>query len=160
MMKRPVLFIFIVTLSSVMGVLAMPQGTRRSFDPFADYAVLLPGQLIAMSPDFMCRAEFNEFLSKNTYCSFAPDDNRFSAVKVMIADGIIETLAFEVRDQALRVGDLIALWGAPHVVHVDSRFILIWHDHHISAWGMRSIQPRNQMDYFVPVLHITFENPL
>lgn len=53
------------------------------------------------------------YTTSNDYCHFAPATGMLSRVEVFIQQGMIRTLDFTICDNALKLGDLILLWGKP-----------------------------------------------
>jgi hypothetical protein len=94
-------------------------------DPFLPYADLLSKELIeaaASKRHFSCAFVMSETRQK---CSLRPNDGLFSEIRITIKT-VPESVFFGVVRNALRVGDLVALWGQPEVAWPGSQPVLSW----------------------------------
>jgi hypothetical protein len=95
----------------------------QATDPFADYTDLYPGRPreVLGTHGFMC-LEPDVRYKHTSYCSFKPATGIFSIIEVLVAqDDTIWEVDFVMREDVLKVGDLILLWGKPSVhPHVKS----------------------------------------
>lgn len=104
-------FVFALSLAGlVLGITTLAKSSPP-FDPFAPYAGLLSADHAAqiVQTGQSCIFLHPDFQS----CSFQPEDGVFSRVIVWIENRRIVSVAFEIINETLRVGDLVALWGAP-----------------------------------------------
>jgi hypothetical protein len=86
-------------------------------------------------------------------CTLQPETGAFSYVRVVIYRHYIREIAFTVRTKALRVGDLMALYGKPEVEEYTYSFYLYWRSRGISAIVLRY---GGRYSLFLPVWSVSF----
>jgi hypothetical protein len=119
---------------------------------FADYADFFPGQYwsTALESAFHCNVDF---ANSHKYCLFDPQDERFAAISLTIANNNITRMTFSLAQNTIKSGDLAALWGKPEVQIIGYIAYLDWRDPKIKA--VARIEDR-RFDYFLPVSSVIF----
>jgi len=99
--------------STVVSFGAVPFKQAQIVNPFAAYADVFPGQpkSAAVERGFSCPAGI--FRAPEEYCFLRVARGEIYQVGVKISGGIIRQTDFTLRNQTLRLGDLILLWGMP-----------------------------------------------
>ena len=120
--KLPYLRLMFMVLSGFtltnLAIIAFTQSTQRSqspFNPFLEYADVLPGQPedALKSRPFSCRRDYNYNFPGDDSCNLEPSSSIFSRVEPVITKGYIRQTTFTLRDDTLKIGDLVLLLGDP-----------------------------------------------
>ncbi|MBZ0289235.1 MAG: hypothetical protein K8I30_16570, partial [Anaerolineae bacterium] len=88
-------------------------------------------------------------------CTFEPHDNHFSQILVSIRRDTPDHTSFSVIDHALRVGDLVALWGLPDTPFAGTTSRLVWPENNGVVVRVFTA-PVDKIDYFTPVQLLLF----
>jgi len=125
-------------------------------DPFSPYAELLASDQtiqVVQKLGFSC---VDTMQTVGKYCSLTPDGEIFEKITLTTQWDSIASISFEVHENRLQVGDLMALWGKPTQFGTNNRSdLLVWpkrNDTRASAIVVRV----GRLNYFTSVLKITF----
>jgi hypothetical protein len=141
--------VFTVVTRVIAGFIPTPP------NPFAVYADVFPGQSRAALADhgFVCPPRVSGSYGAPAYasCEAWPTTGLFSQVRVTLAQDVIRQIDFVLRGTTLRVGDLITLWGSPHIVGARNVQYYYWTGGAIQASALtvsqrhRLLSPLNQV---------------
>lgn len=122
-------------------------------NPFALFADIFPGQpqIAVETRRFQCTNGLYSYLT-NTYCNLALPTGFFSQVSVVIGDGLINEISFRLREETLRVGDLMVLWGIPTVREYPHSVYFYWTDLNIFALV---VDYTGQFSLYLPVQQVS-----
>jgi hypothetical protein len=96
----------------IMGMLVLIHQTNRRANPFMTYSDIFPGNAhVALSAHgFTCwLQDYNYNDSSETRCRLNLKTGAFSHIEAVHAKGVIRQISFEVRDNALNVGELMTI---------------------------------------------------
>jgi hypothetical protein len=144
--------ILVVTVTVLVLMLSMPTQGSPPFDPFLPYADLLSkDQMFAAvrSSEFSCTERYEE---ARMACSFKPDDGVFFEIFILIKGDRPEGITFQVKEDALRVGDLAALWGKPDATLSGTALWLKWDSARMTA----IVPSADRLNHFAPVRVVSF----
>jgi len=99
------------------GMILSGRTSTLPLAPFATYADVFPGNpqnALNTYPTTCFRN--HESSTRTETCRFRPKNQAFSYIDAHTYNDKIQTLDFIMRDGALRVGDLILLWGKPNTI--------------------------------------------
>ena len=139
-----------------MSAMALAQYTPAPPNPFASFADVFPGQprssLIARR--FSCLTGSYNFTegAPNEYCTLNPASGIFSHVMVGINQDTIQNILFMVRDDTLRVGNLMLLWGKPEVHEYSRSVYLYWRSRGVFAIASHDTA---RFSLFLPVRRVS-----
>lgn len=121
-------------------------------DIFEDYTDFFPGQYwsTALERAFRCN---QDVVTRVKYCFFSPQEDLFENIGLTIIESKITRIAFTLRQNALRAGDLAALWGKPEVQIAGYIAYLDWQSPKIKAVTRTN---DGRFNYFLPVSRIAF----
>jgi hypothetical protein len=124
-------------------------------NPFAAFADVFPGQSrgAAVARGFLCfagNAPGSEDLADER-CILRPGSGAFSQVEVFTSGSVIRRLDFEIRQDELRLGDLILFWGVPEVQVYDRAVYVVWR-----SLGISTLVTRHSKEFslFLPVQRV------
>lgn len=147
--------ILVVTVTVLVLMLSMPTQGSPPFDPFLPYADLLAADRVipaVRNARFACTEHYEE---ARTLCSVKPDDDVFFEIFILIKGDRPEGIMFQVKNDALRVGDLAALWGKPDVLFPHSAPRLLWQDQ--DGTTISALVPSaDHLNHFAPVWVVSF----
>jgi hypothetical protein len=125
-------------------------------NPFSDYNTIFPGQRLGqvIERGFDCTQYFLEW-DQNYYCTLNPTDGPFWYINLVATNGIIRSVVFCTRENAITVGDLSMLWGRPRGRYLYRLDIFSWPE--IRAVADAYSQDK-RFSYYLPVTHISFSN--
>jgi hypothetical protein len=137
--------------------IAETRQTALPTDPFQAFPDIFFRQSTAhlIAQGFTCqihqiRSAFNE-----DYCAYAPSSGFFSQLRLSMIGGVSQSVSITVRDNALRVGDLVQLWGQPHRLPITGLPpAFYWPNQHVLA--VSSIRTR-LFAYSLPIGQIWFD---
>ncbi len=151
-------FIFITITSVSMIVVTAIAGSQPPFDPFAEYADIMPGQSrqTVLARGFDCRLSGSPFYKQS--CLLSPENSTFSEIWVSIASetGLVNRVVFIPRASAMMLGDLVRLWGKPRIVLYGQTVNFRWRNVHVVAVLQT---PRSHFSYWLPMTYVAFEAP-
>jgi hypothetical protein len=157
LVSRIALILLTITSVSMMVVTAIA-GSQPRFDPFGEYADIMPGQ----SQDALSERGFNcQFKLIPTFeeiCSLIPEMRIFSEIQVRLVSnpstGRVSQTIFKLPEDRLTYGDLVLLWGKPQIIIYGQTANLRWHTSHIIA----ILQTNNHhFSYWTPIPYVAFE---
>lgn len=131
------------------GLIGVPR------NPLASYSDILPGhpRSAAEMRGFSCMlSAYGAAATPDQYCVLEPGEGPISQVAVTIDDDTIRTISFRMRDNTLNVGDLIMIWGRPHIQEYQHSVYYYWREQGIFAL---SSETNGESSLF---LHITRVN--
>jgi hypothetical protein len=140
----------------ILTIRLLPQ-TAAPPTPFVALADVLGGQTATALErrGFLCTSaeDYVPRSPSQVVCTVGPRTGIFSWVEVMFIEGEIRTIFVLVRDDALLVGDLVKLWGRPHIYQQDSSGQLNWlNNHNMALW----VFYHGRYSLFLPVRSIIF----
>ena len=80
-----------------------------------------------------------------------PSQGVFSRIRIEVVEDRIHRLVYTVKDDAIRIGDLVILWGEPRVIEDQRAVNLYWSNIEIRAHVTRQ---KGSTFYFLPVSQI------
>jgi hypothetical protein len=152
-MSMAFIVILLVLLNTVLVFsFFMPARSSSPQNLFSAYADLLTeGQTIAAVRNR--RLPCHEVLSQqHLVCSLQPTDGVFSGLFVTITGDQSEGVSFQALENRLFVGDLVLLWGKPHV---NLRGSMSWSERD-GTWIIALIARSDRLDYLAPVRVVTY----
>jgi hypothetical protein len=128
------------------------------FDPFAAFSDRFPGQQLSArqleAEGFTCvlltvpvPGDYGE------HCTLYLDTGPFSSLSVTGWDGVIILFDVKLRENSVKIGDLIDLWGEPRLRIHSNAVIVRWPDRAISAIGKAQT---GRVVFFKTLSQITF----
>lgn len=148
--------IWIITLAVMVAFLvlavSMPLQGSPPFDPFLSYTDLLVADRVipaVRNARFACTERYEE---ARTLCSTKPDDDVFFEIFIIIKGDRPEGITFQVKKDALRIGDLAALWGKPDSALSGTALWLEWD----SAGMTAMVSSADRLNHFAPVRMVSF----
>jgi hypothetical protein len=128
-------------------------------NPFAAYDDLISGNTqdpaFGSNHETLLRAVFDVACTTSLvqkYCYYQPESGPFAVIQFHDLNREGERgIYFDVRDNALTVGDLALLWGRPEITQHENSLVLHWPDQHMST-VVRS--DSGQFSYFLPVPYL------
>jgi hypothetical protein len=134
------LFVLTTTLVAAAAVSKVLRGVAPPANLFAHYEALYPGQPMKALESFPCHMvpHPQDYLShpKTLACQFVPDNGPFTSITVYGAGETIRGVLFQV--EALRVGDIIEIWGTPDQTNRYQHFYSMRWDSTIYTTGRTS----------------------
>lgn len=148
-----------VVVITIGGVLLTTRAASRN--PLVDYLAIMPGHSIAGLENFPCQLRIG--MSKGVqvgFCQFDAASPVFGRVTVVMTDGLITRLAFEVKPEQLRAGALVLCWGEPSQAAVNGEGLapvgnLRWNNSVYA--GLLGEDSEGRLDYFRPVTYLSLE---
>jgi hypothetical protein len=139
----------------ILSIRMLPQ-TAASPDPFASAADILAAQSTndLHARGFSCSSNTPNYAdSPEGWCTFNPPTGMFSAIEVKFINSDLYSRFFLVRAAALTVGDLVKLWGRPHIQQQGIWGELRWPGSGVIGWtGIY----HGRYSLFLPVRSILF----
>jgi hypothetical protein len=140
----------------ILSIRLLPQ-TAVPPDPFTSLTDGLRGQTVTdlERRGFWCvpPEDYVPPSPSQLVCNLWPRTGIFSWVEVMFVEGEVRTSFALVREGELLVGDLVKLWGRPHIYQHDSSGQLNWLDNEdMALW----IFYHGPYSLFLPVRSIVF----
>jgi hypothetical protein len=131
---RPYLRLVLALIGGFTGVILsirLLSQTAAPPDPFATFSNLFPGQQadtrLLEAQGYSCWLETLPTIADiSQHCSQDLQTGPFSNITVTIWDGSVRVLDLVVRENALTIGDLVRLWGRPHIHQHGFRGQLKW----------------------------------
>jgi hypothetical protein len=124
-------------------VVAFPGGYP---DPFAPYALLVPGESRAILASYPCQPQWVPASLGMSVCHIDLGSENFSGVTVYTQNGTVQRVEFGI--ERLQVVDLARSWGRPDEIKRSRRqYILVW-------WGAGLLPlctARRQFSYQLPL---------
>lgn len=144
--------ILVVTVTVLVLMLSMPTQGSPPFDPFLPYADLLAADRVIpalRNARFACAERYEE---ARTLCASKPVDSVFFEIFIIIKGDRPEGITFQVKEDALRVGDLAALWGKPDATLSGTALWLKWDSARMTA----IVPSADRLNHFAPVRVVSF----
>jgi hypothetical protein len=154
-----VVFVVVTAFAAVnAGVGALAGYMSTPFDPFAAFADVFPGQSrsAVAARGFSCPSanahDTYQDLSEET-CTLSPESGPFSRVELVLSGDTISQIGFMMRDDMLKIGDLMRLWGKAEVQEYSRSVYLFWRSR-----GIVALAPwhTGQFSVFLPVRWVYF----
>jgi hypothetical protein len=132
--------------------IALSKSAEAPSDVFVDYVDFFPGQYwsTGLESAFRCNIDIPSGIK---YCFFRSQKALFEDIGVSIIDGKITRIAFTLRQDTLKAGDLAALWGRPEIQIAGYIAYLDWQNQKIRAIARTD---NARFDYFLPVSSVAF----
>lgn len=141
----------------IMSVRTLALTVGEPSNPFSAYANLFPGQStsnVEMSK-FTCALPDADDRLIEEHCALKLLTGTFSEVGIITFGGIVRQISFIMREETLRVGDLMLLWGTPEVQKYSRSVYLFWQNRSVFALARRD----NRLSSLsLPVLRVYFFN--
>jgi hypothetical protein len=120
---------------AIITVKMLGQGLDQASNPFAAFADVFPGQpkSAAEARGILCAVSAYEYNPPDDSCMVRHTSGQFSSVSVEIRAEMITAINFWLREDTLRVGDLILLWGTPDIREFSRSVYLYWQNRDILA---------------------------
>ena len=141
---------FVTILFSRIGLI----GRESIGDPFLAYASIVPGQHWGgtLEHEFSCSAStMPSPVIVGNECVNHLHTGPLSQVDVTIWDGFIIRANFTLRENVLRIGDLVLLWGKPDI-RLGQYAALTWDNRR--AIAVAYLSPSRRFDYLLSVSHV------
>ncbi len=128
------------------------QYTTLPSNPFASFADVFPGQPRhnLEAHGFSCVRSYPS-TTQHEYCFLYPAAGTFSLIIAGVTQSEISSIGFTMRDSILRGGDLILLWGSPHVDRRTHTLHFFSDNLSITAYP---VEPTWQFPLFLPVQRV------
>jgi hypothetical protein len=154
---RTVFILLSIVLMLAIGAAILADYNQPPFDPFSPYTAIMVGQPTSDldKQEYSCKAAFliGE-AGYGSHCIIYPTAGEFNQIDLIPFSGQVASIRFEVRDEALKVGHLVALWGKPEVWIYDQIVNLYWESKNIRALGDMQNQ---RFSYFLPIRYVAFD---
>jgi hypothetical protein len=148
--------ILVVIASILVSLISMPTPGSPPPDPFLPYADLLTkGHILDALESRKFSCEF-ALLEASQLCSFKPHDDLFSKINVIVNEqSVPEYITFVVEKDAIRMGDLIALWGRPNRLYPHIESTVMWTE--LDGFTVTALVPSaDRLNYLAPVWAVSF----
>jgi hypothetical protein len=135
-----------------LGVWALGQSAVPLPNPFAAFADVFPGQprSAAQMRGFLCLT--SAYGSEpNEYCSVDLARGIVSQIDVYIAEDLIDEISFRLREDTLRVGDLMLIWGTPEIRENGHSVYFYWRSMGVTAMVTEYF---GRFSHFLPVRRV------
>jgi hypothetical protein len=120
-----------------MSAMALAQYTPAPPNPFASFADVFPGQprssLIARRFSCLTVGYDTARAAPDETCVLLPASGLFAQVEVIVSRSLIREITFTLREDTLRVGDLMLFWGEPTVTIYSRSVYLYWRSRGVFA---------------------------
>ncbi len=144
---------FYITVGAAILTLAVIVLARHEAlaNPFSLYLDMLPGR----SPSAVVERECGSARQNlpGATCTISPTSGAFSRI-VVTANGSIVSTTFNVRQQSVRVGELMVLWGKPTIQIRGGSATLSWS--RPGAVASVTLPQNHRFNYFLPVGSVLF----
>lgn len=137
----------------VMARTALP--VQAPLNPFLEYADVFPGQPMAalQSRPVLCSSSNNYYNRPAEHlCGMDVDSPLFSRVEPVVLNGYITKTTFTLRDDTLKIGDLVLMLGAPRFGVYPRKTFLFWNNYFV----MISTTATGHPPALRPVWSVTF----
>jgi hypothetical protein len=150
--------LILLTAFSVMslGARAVAQHTEPPPNPLASFADLLPGQPGSdlEGRGFSCYEEAYDYGAARDNCLIHLATGAFTRIGLLISkDRTIRQVTFSVRENTLRLGDLMLTLGRPEIHRYGHQMTFYWRSTGIAA---STIVYNGQYSAFLPLWSISF----
>jgi hypothetical protein len=160
--QLPLYLRFMLSLSlgisaMVACILTLTRFMQPSPNPFASFADVFPGQPRSAieARGFSCA--LTPYPTYAEACIYWPKTGDFSLVRIAFSSpDAVSSISFGARDNTLRLGDLVALWGRPEVHKYGRSTYFFWFDGRVTGMASADVE---RVSLFSPVASIRFENP-
>jgi len=132
--------------------ISLSKSSEMPTDVFAAYPDIFPGQYWARAMESVFRCNF-EFRSGSTYCFSRQQDDLFANISLTIRGSKITKITFTLRQNMLKLGDIVALWDKPGIQIAGYLAYLDWRNQKIKAIAYTD---DGRFDYFLPVISVVF----
>ncbi len=146
-------FVLLIGLgASTCGVVVLVHSIIQPTSPFASLTDVFPRKPRSAieAQGFTCPPtdeDASEYDTGST-CVLWPKAGPFAQVGVVVAEGVTRQTIFTMRENTLRVGDLMVLWGKPEIRTYSRSVYLLWRSRRICAWV------RDYSGQMSPFLHV------
>jgi hypothetical protein len=99
------------------GVKVLSKPIVAPFDPFSAYVDIFPGQHMSAvrARGFLCNSTYDYYHDPAVEdCTFTPAAGVISGVNVAVSEDVIRQITFTMRENSLKVGDLVLLMAVQH----------------------------------------------
>lgn len=156
--------IMLATLVSIsvitLGVYALAQQMEQPSNPFSPYVDIFLGQpqSAVVAQGFSCAMYFNGgyYSGLDDYCTLKLAQGAVSSIGVLISQDVGRQITFGLRENTLRLGDLVALWGRPNVHQYGPSVSFSWRRIGVTTLTLTYTRP---FSLFIPVRSIYFVGP-
>jgi hypothetical protein len=139
----------VVSIITIFSILARVAGGLAWLDepindPLSPFSALIPGQHESTLPlnDFECSADSDGL----ELCSTSLIQGPVAQIRMTLKDDIIYHVGFRLRENALRTGDMILLWGEPDLQERGWSVYLDWR--HLDIRATMTSQSGEGRNYF------------
>lgn len=142
---------FGVVIASVMGV---RRYASTPVNPFAVYADVMPGQPSHAidAHDFTCWLRDHTYYDQaEMHCRLQPETGAFSRVEAVYSKDLIQRLSFDIRDDALTMGDLAVLLDLSDI-RVHGQVFFTWRG---NIGVAQIVKPYEHFSLYRPVWQVT-----
>lgn len=150
---------FILLIGFMVVSTALTDAARHpvaSGNPFSSFVDIFPGHLKdeVEARGFACRSNSSVFPSDET-CNLFPEWGVFAQVGVVITANRVRHVSFLARENALRLGDLAIIYGAPTMRQFGSEVYFMWLDGSVMALCHADA---DENSFFLPVWSVSFHD--
>jgi hypothetical protein len=156
-----VMFFLLLGFAAVSaGTGALGRSAELPSDPFVSFADLFPGQprSAVVARRLSCLTTANNGMYYDApieICSLWPEDGIFSQVAVKVKEDVIQNTLFLLRENTLRIGDLMLMWGQQAVHSYNQGTYFSWDDNYHTA---SVINHTGRLSFFLPVRKVYIQN--
>jgi hypothetical protein len=152
--RRVIFSVLVGCIVATSVIAALARTGVPSSNPFDSFAYVFPGQPVGdlEAQGFTCVSDAD---APDGRCFLILPTGAFSRIAAATSGGIVVQVAFTTRDDRLRVGDLIALWGRPEIDVYRRAVYLYWRSRNIFALASRHT---GSFSIFLPVRMVHFFN--
>ena len=142
---------------AILSIRMLPQ-TAALPDPFASVADIFAAQIKndLQGWGFSCSSSAPNYAdSSEGWCTISPPTGMFSMVAVRFVNGVRGTVFLTLREDTLSVGDLVTLWGRPHIDQYSSWGQLDWPDNPVTGL---TVSYKGRYSLFISAGSIVFKS--
>jgi hypothetical protein len=119
---------------AVACAVALTRGAVTSPGPFSTFADVFPGRPASAVGGYGFACLVGGYSPAIESCFLNLDTGVFPRIEVVVNQNVVTELEFTLSPNALRLGDLIVLWGQPEdQIDVGVTHFFFWQDHRVVA---------------------------
>jgi hypothetical protein len=146
-----ILAIFVLTL----GIMSVARRGTSAAASFATYQLLQFDQSssVLVKDGFTCAETDSSSITR--YCVLRLETGVISQIDVFVVDEAIVQMHLRLRDHRITLGELVLLWGQPHLHFFGQTAYLSWPQNYVTT----TLSTEGAINYFLPVASLSFADP-